>query len=236
MSKFILLILIFVLACTQSKNNADDISETIDTTEKPIPIDQISLDKNDHNINFDILVKNYEDPDRKSWQNPQLVIEKLGDISGKTIADIGAGTGYFTFRLAPFAQKVIAIDIDSRFLSYIEDKRDQSPEEIYQKIEIRLSQPEDPLLENSETDIVLIVNTFHFINNRIGYLKKVKQGIKEGGKLVIVDFKEGNMPVGPSEDTKISPSMVVDEVMKSGFGDVSIDLTSLQYQYIIIAI
>jgi len=235
MHKFISLILIFVLACTQSKNNSDDISETIDTTEKIVPIDKSIADKNSNNINFDLLVKNYEDPERKSWQNPQLVIEKLGDISGKTIADIGAGTGYFTFRLAPFAQKVIAIDIDSRFLSYIEDKRDQSPEEIYQKIEIRLSHPEDPLLKNSETDIVLIVNTFHFINNRIDYLKKVKLGIRDGGKLVIVDFKEGSMPVGPSEDTKISPSMVVDEVMKSGFGDVNIDLTSLQYQYIIIA-
>ena len=235
MHNFISLILIFLLACTQSKNNSDDISETIDTTEKTIPIDQITADTNSQNINFDLLVKNYEDPERKSWQNPQLVIEKLGDISGKTIADIGAGTGYFTFRLAPFAQKVIAIDIDNRFLSYIEDKRDESPEEIYEKIEIRLSKPEDPLLKHSETDIVLIVNTFHFINNRIDYLKKVKQGIRDGGKLVIVDFKGGNMPVGPSEDTKISPSMVVDEVMKSGFGDVSIDLTSLQYQYIIIA-
>lgn len=235
MHKFISLILIFALACTQSNNNVEDISETIDTTEKTIPIDQITADTNSQNINFDLLVKNYEDPDRKSWQNPQLVIEKLGDISGKTIADIGAGTGYFTFRLAPFAQKVIAIDIDSRFLSYIEDKRDQSPEEIYEKIEIRLSKPEDPLLKHSETDIVLIVNTFHFINNRIDYLKKVKQGLRDGGKLVIVDFKGGNMPVGPSEDTKIPPSMVVDEVMKSGFGDVNIDLTSLQYQYIIIA-
>ncbi len=235
MPKFILLILIFVLACTQNKNDAEDISETIDTTEKTIPIDQITANKNSHNINFDLLVKNYEDPERKNWQNPQLVIEKLGDISEKIIADIGAGTGYFTFRLAPFAQKVIAIDIDSRFLSYIEDKRDESPEEIYEKIEIRLSKPEDPLLKNSEIDIVLIVNTFHFINNRIDYLKKVKQGIRDGGKLVIVDFKGGNMPVGPSEDTKISPSMVVDEVMKSGFGDVNIDLTSLQYQYIIIA-
>lgn len=235
MHKFISFILIFALACTQSNNNVENISETIDTTEKTIPIDQITADTNSQNINFDLLVKNYEDPDRKSWQNPQLVIEKLGDISEKIIADIGAGTGYFTFRLAPFAQKVIAIDIDSRFLSYIEDKRDESPEDIYEKIEIRLSKPEDPLLKHSETDIVLIVNTFHFINNRIDYLKKVKQGIREGGKLVIVDFKGGNMPVGPSEDTKISPSMVVDEVMKSGFGDVNIDLTSLQYQYIIIA-
>ncbi len=86
-----------------------------------------------------------------------------------------------------------------------------------------------------ETDIVLIVNTFHFINNRIDYLKKIKQGIREGGKLVIVDFKEGSMPVGPSENTKIPPSTVVDEVMKAGFGEVNVDLTSLQYQYIVIA-
>ena len=235
MHKLTPLILIFILACTQSKNNIEDISETIDTTEKIIPIDQLTADRNSHNLNFDLLVRNYEDPDRKNWQNPQLVIEKLGDLSGKTIADIGAGTGYFTFRLAPFAQKVIAIDIDSRFLSYIEDKRDESPEEIYEKIEIRLSQPEDPLLNNSETDIVLIVNTFHFINNRIDYLKKIKQGIREGGKLVIVDFKEGSMPVGPSEDTKILPSTAIDEVMKAGFGDVNVDLISLQYQYIIIA-
>ncbi len=235
MHKLIPLILIIVLSCTQSNTNEEVNSDNKDTTEKVSPTEQITADKSGQNLNFDLLVKNYEDPGRKNWQNPQLVIEKLGDISGKTIADIGAGTGYFTFRLAPFAQKVIAIDIDSLFLSYIEDKRDESPEEIYEKIEIRLSQPDDPLLINSEIDIALIVNTFHFINNRIDYLKKIKQGIRIGGKLVIVDFKEGSMPVGPSEETKISPSTAVDEVMKAGFGDVNVDLTSLQYQYIIIA-
>jgi ubiquinone/menaquinone biosynthesis C-methylase UbiE len=235
MHKLVPLILIIVLACSQSNTNEEVNSDNRDTTEKVLPNEQITSDKSDQNLNFDLLVKNYEDPDRKNWQNPQLVIEKLGDISGKTIADIGAGTGYFTFRLAPFAQKVIAIDIDSLFLSYIEDKRDESPEEIYEKIEIRLSQPDDPLLINSEIDIALIVNTFHFIDNRIDYLKKIKHGIKEGGKLVIVDFKEGSMPVGPSEETKIPPSTAVDEVMKAGFGDVNVDLTSLQYQYIIIA-
>ena len=68
---------------------------------------------------FDLQVKKYEDPRRQNWQDPKFVIEALGNLENKSIADIGSGTGYFTFQLAVPAKKVIAIDIEQRFLNYI---------------------------------------------------------------------------------------------------------------------
>jgi len=60
----------------------------------------------------------------KIGKKPEVVIAKLGDLSNMTVADIGAGTGYFSFRLAEKAEKVISIDIDERFLNYIENKKE----------------------------------------------------------------------------------------------------------------
>ncbi len=76
-----------------------------------------------HHADFQQLVAHFEDPARAQWQKPDEVIASLGSLEGKTVADIGAGSGYFTFPLAKKAAKVIAIDIDQRFLDYIEQKK-----------------------------------------------------------------------------------------------------------------
>src|SRR5579864_911511 len=76
-----------------------------------------------HQEDFGKLVARFEDPVRAQWQKPEKVIASLGTLDGKTVADIGAGTGYFAFPIAKEAAKVIAIDIDQRFLDYIEHKK-----------------------------------------------------------------------------------------------------------------
>ncbi|RMF57468.1 MAG: class I SAM-dependent methyltransferase, partial [Calditrichaeota bacterium] len=93
-----------------------------------------------HQVDFDTLVKHFEDPGREEWQKPDWVIEQLGDLQDKVVADIGAGTGYFSFRIAKKAQKVIAIDIDERFLNYIEEKN----KTLQLPVETRLVEPDDP--------------------------------------------------------------------------------------------
>lgn len=184
---------------------------------------------------FEELVQRYEDPGRTNWQNPELILDKLGDLEGKTIADIGAGTGYFSFRLARNAQKVIAIDIDERFLEFIEKRKLEYPQGIAENIITRLTNEHDPSLNPGEADAVIIVNTYPFIEDRIKYFSKVKKGLKNDGVLMIVDYKKGNMPVGPPAEIKLSPDRVFSELRDAGFKNFNIDETSLRYQYIIIA-
>ena len=186
---------------------------------------------------FGILLKKYEDPTRELWQNPDLVVEKLGNLSGKVVADIGVGTGYFTFKIASDAEKVIAIDVENKFLEYIEERKfELGSAAIGRKIETRLCQPEDPLLKPGEVNVALIVDTYHFINNRVAYMKKVHQGLQPGGMVMLVDYKSGEMPVGPPENIKIKLSTTVKELKNAGFTINEIDTASLQFQYIIEAL
>lgn len=183
---------------------------------------------------FDILLDEFESSERGTWQNPELVLGKLGDLDGKTVADIGSGTGYFTFPLARSAKKVIAIDIDAQLLDYIEEsKMDLSPG-LSEVIETRLTQSDDPNIAENEADAILMVNVFYYLNDHPSYMKKVKSGLKNDGILVLVDFKVGEMPVGPAEN-KIAAKKVVEDIEKAGFKVMDVDLTSLQYQYIITA-
>lgn len=183
---------------------------------------------------FDLQVKKYEDPKRQNWQDPKFVIDALGDLNDKAIADIGSGTGYFTFQMAVPARKVIAIDIEQRFLNYIEDRKTEMYDRnLAGKIETRLTKPEDPLLQQEEVDIVLVVNTIGFISERGNYLKKIHSGLTTNGRIVIVDYRLGNIPVGPREDLKVDKDLIIGELMTAGFVIDDIDTTSLQYQYLI---
>ena len=152
------------------------------------------------------------------------------------VADIGVGSGYFAFRIAEKADKVIAIDIDQRFIDYIEEmKEEQAYERIKDKVSTRLSLEDDPLLAPEEVNIVLMVNTYHFLSNRADYLRRLRSGVKRNGKVILVDFKKGSMPVGPPEDLKVPREEVMKDLSNAGFERVEIDTKSLQYQYIITA-
>jgi len=188
------------------------------------------------NENFDILVQQYEDPTRMEWQNPDYVIEKLGNLENTVVADIGVGSGYFAFRIAEKADKVIAIDIDQRFLDYIDElKEESSDEEVDERLQTRLALEDDPLLAPQEVDLVLMVNTYHFLSSRAEYLRRVRTGLKRNGKIILVDFKMGRMPVGPPEQLKVSRLEAMSDLKKAGFTNLEADVTSLQFQYIITA-
>ncbi len=183
--------------------------------------------------NFESMVSDYERKDRVIWQKPELVISLLGDLDGRTVADIGAGTGYFTFRIVPVAQKVIGVDIDPRFIAFMDSVKVRLPQEYRNRFESRLAKPDDPLLQPEEADAIMIVNTYGYLDNRPAYLKKLWAGMKPDGHLLIIDFKKNNLPVGPSEAYKVSHAQVKNELEQSGFQVFSIDRTSLDYQYII---
>ena len=185
--------------------------------------------------NFESLVADYESKDRVIWQKPGMVISMLGDLKGKTVADIGAGTGYFTFRMVPLAERVIGVDIDPRFISFMDSVKVRLPEQYQNRFESRLAKANDPGLNAEETDAVIIVNTYGYIENRVDYLKTLLAGIKPGGDLLIIDFKKNNLPFGPDDAFKVSVKQAEEELTSGGFKVTKIDKESLDYQYIILA-
>ncbi len=191
--------------------------------------------------NDSIIIKNIEQSHtnigRAIWQKPGLVIEKLGNISDKVIADIGAGTGYFSFRLAPRAKKVIAIEIDQGLLDYIDSLKLELPNENQNQIETRLAQPDNPMLKDNETDIILIINTIGYIKDLPAYLKILKKGLKNDGRIIIIDYKMKKLPINsPPKSERIYLDKLEEMLEKAGYKIIETDDTSLDFQYIITAI
>ncbi len=186
----------------------------------------------------DILnnIDNEADPkDRDVWQHPEYVINLLGDITDQTVADIGAGTGYFSFKLLPKAKKLIAIDIDERFIKLMNQKLKAFPEDQKLKFEARLALPEDPKLGENEIQTALVVNTYIYIPNRPQYFKNLKKSLSNKGRLVIIDFKNTELPVGPPTSIKLSGEQIIEELKQAGYSNITLDNNLLDYQYVVVA-
>lgn len=180
-----------------------------------------------------------EEGNRWIWQKPQLVIERLGNLDNKVVADVGAGPyGYFSFRIAAQTnvRKVIALDIDPKVNKFIDDTRNFLPEGARDRIETRLVEPNDPKLEKEEVDMVLMVNISFYLENRIDYFKKLQSGIVSGGKIIIIDFKKRNTTIGPAISERIALGQIEEELTKAGYRNIISDDRTLDYQYIITAI
>lgn len=179
------------------------------------------------------LVQMDETNDRDNWQAPDRVIDQLGTLTNKTVADIGAGTGYFTFRLLQKAEKVIAVEIDERFINYLDNRVSKWPDSLAQRLETRLADPQNPHLQAAEVDVVLVVNTYIYMSDRISYFQNLKQSIRPGGHIVVVDFKKKPMKVGPPQELRMAPHQIEAELLSAGYTNIRVDNTTLDYQYMI---
>lgn len=184
-----------------------------------------------HQSSVDRLVKNFESPERDAYQQPEKVMAYLGDLNGKKVMDIGAGSGYFSVKLADKGAEVIAADVNEEFQEHLK-QRIQS--ENLKNIELRKIPYDNPGLKDEEVDLVFLVNTYHHIENRVDYFSEVKKGLKANGEIVIIDFfKTEDLPVGPPFNHKLSMDVAVTELKKAGFTSIEVDVNLLPYQYII---
>lgn len=164
-----------------------------------------------------------EDPSRDEWQKPHDVITSLGLKPTDTVADIGAGTGYFARRFALHAGKVYAVDIDEKLL---EIARDHAPP----NLETILAAPDDPRLPSAQVDTIFFCDVLHHIDNRPAYYAKLAKTLKQGGRIVVIDFYKKELPVGPPPEMKLSAEEIVAEFQKAGFA-LAKQLDILPYQY-----
>jgi arsenite methyltransferase len=188
-----------------------------------------------HPLPLDQYIALLEDPQRDEWQKPDAVVRALNLKEGQVVADIGAGSGYFTVRLArTVGQKgrVFAVDIDEGMLDYL---RQRLAQEKLQNVQVMQVPPHDPLLIDGSLDLAFICNTYHHLEDRAVYLRKLRKALKPGGRLVIVDFyKKAGIPVGPPLPMRLGEETVEKELQAAGMR-VAEKLTILPYQYILIA-
>lgn len=173
----------------------------------------------------------WESEERQKWQRPLVVLSLLAIQPGQVVADLGAGTGLFTRSLAIAvgdSGTVYAVDIEQSMLDFIRAREDILQERVVPV----LAEPDDPKLPDGTVEIVLIVNTWHHINKRAAYLKRLDRALAPDGRVMVVDFREGELPVGPPPAHKLSRSKVVKEFTKAGW-KLAAESVALPYQYVL---
>jgi len=160
------------------------------------------------------LAKRFDDPARDAWQMPDSVIQTLGLRPGRIVADIGAGTGYFTVRLAKSvaAPKVYAVDIEPSMVSYLKERAGKERLNNVVAVQAGADTPNLP----ERVDLVLIVDTYHHIGGRETYFRKLAESLKPGGSVAIIDFKTDS-PEGPPKEFRFTPAQVKSEMSKAGY-------------------
>lgn len=167
-------------------------------------------------------------PDRAIWQKPEEVVAAIGLEGAETVYDLGAGSGYFSFRLAkavPYG-KVVAADTEAEMIRHIHHR---VLSEGVANLEVKLIQTSDPAVP-ADADVVFICDVLHHVADRAPWLAKVAGEMKPGARLVLVEFKEGNLPEGPPEAVKITRAQMIELVIKAGLAFDSERADLLPYQ------
>ncbi|MDG2304893.1 MAG: methyltransferase domain-containing protein [Candidatus Binatia bacterium] len=131
----------------------------------------------------------YEGMDRDGWQHPERVMEVLEIQPGDQVADLGAGSGYFTFDLAKAAGPdgvVYAVDIDPEMIALIDEL---ATEKSVSNVKTILAKPDDPGLPDGAIDLVFTSNTYHHIADPTAYFAKLKTDLAPNGRVAILDLR-----------------------------------------------
>ena len=156
-----------------------------------------------------------EGPDREQWQRPDQIMDALGIADGSIVADLGAGGGWFTTRLAR--------RVGPNGLVYAEDIQPQMIEAISRRVQREgllnvvpaLGTPSDPRLP-AGIDAVLMVETYHEVEDPIALLKHVAQSLKPQGRIGVVEFTAGAGGPGPGPDERVDPQSVIQAAASAG--------------------
>ena len=174
-----------------------------------------------------------EDPKRDAYQKPHEVLTALNLKPGEVIADIGAGSGYFTFHIAHHVGangKVFAVDVSPDMIRHINRRiRDSKAANVVSV----LAESDDPLLGERAIDRFFICNVWHHVENPTKYLSMMKKMLKPGGEIVMIDFHKKELPFGPPLEMKIAREDLLKQMEANSFR-LTKEHTFLPYQYFLV--
>jgi SAM-dependent methyltransferase len=156
----------------------------------------------------------FDDPERDAWQKPHQVIQALALKPDAVVADLGAGTGYFSVRLARMLPKgkVYAVDLEPDMVKYLGER---ARREGLKNVTAVAAAPDDARLPR-KVDLVLLVDVYHHIDDRERYFSKLAGSLAPGSRVAVIDFKLDS-PRGPPKSSRVPPERVKAELARAGY-------------------
>ncbi|HEX8490844.1 MAG TPA: methyltransferase domain-containing protein [Chthoniobacterales bacterium] len=153
----------------------------------------------------------FEGPARAQKLQVERVMDLLGIKRGSHVADIGAGSGWFTVRAARRVGSegvVYAVEINPEYVRFIKRraKREKLP-----NIRTILGKPHDPALPQTCIDAALLLKTYHEIGQPVAFLRRLRAGLRPGARLGIIDRS------GRGDDHGVNADVVIEEAAQAGF-------------------
>ena len=172
----------------------------------------------------------FDDPARDAWQKPHEVIQALALQPDARVADVGAGTGYFSARLANMLPKarIYAVDIEPDMVRYLEARAKR--EGLGNMLALE-GKPDDPHLP-AKVDMILLVDVYHHIEDRARYFRRLRLSLRPAGRIAIVDFRLDS-PEGPPRAARIAPETVTAEMKAAGYAAAA-EHDFLPHQYFLV--
>lgn len=178
----------------------------------------------------DKWVKRFDDPSRDKWQMPKEVIAALKIDKDDKIADIGAGTGYFSLRIARAYpdSTIYGADVEPDMITYLKQQATKQHLSNHKAVMLPTDKPALP----AKVNLALVVDTYHHISQRISYFAALKKHLLPDAKIAIIDFT-AQSPEGPPPEHRLSKAEVIEEMKKSGY-NIHEDISLLPYQYFLV--
>ncbi|WP_345947870.1 class I SAM-dependent methyltransferase [Mucilaginibacter sp. PAMB04274] len=167
---------------------------------------------------------------RNQEENVELAVKYLPVDKESVVADIGAGTGFYTFRIAPKVKKVLAIELQDEALDYLKQRSQKLK---LTNVEVVKGMEKVPNLPDSSIDLALMVDVYHELEYPHEYLQALYKALKPGGKIVMLEYKGEDPEVPIKELHKTTTVQISKELTANGFTFVK-DKAGLPMQHFLI--
>lgn len=175
--------------------------------------------------------KEFDAPERAAWQKPEEIVRLMGLAPGHSVADIGAGTGYFVSYLAAAVGPtglVVATDVEPDMLTYLAARVMDAG---WGNVLVAATPSTGTGLANQSVDRVLLVDVWHHLDQRVAYATRLRRALRPGGRVYVVDF-ELHSPIGPPRRHRLGAAEIIAEFAAAGFTAQQLS-ESLPHQYIV---
>jgi ubiquinone/menaquinone biosynthesis C-methylase UbiE len=179
------------------------------------------------------MIQRQEAPDRARWQKPNPIIRTLKLRRGEIVADVGAGPGYFTRRLARAVGSsghVYAVDPEPAVLEVLRERLTSAR---VHNVTPVLGRGDDPSLPARRCDLVLLVDTYHHFDDGPAFLRRAARALRPGGRLVNIDFAKCETLVGPPVEHRVAREDFLRDARRAGLALIA-EHRFLPYQYFLV--